>query len=264
MATKLGIYNLTLSAIGERRLAALNADNENRRKLDNIYNDVLVQCIEDGPEKGWKFTTATNIGVDRESTDIVSFADYASTVTGTVKVTTKSLHNLISGNDVAIDSTTSYDGDHTQVVVLSPTQFYITDTFVADDATGDLYWISDNYRYRYKIPDEAERVKSVKVGGSELTDWFEEDGYILTNSEDETVYMDYIKKVKNTGLFPFYFTKYLYLSLAVELSYAITKSKTKTERLEGKLEKARLKAIGLDEQKKHVEEVSTSWVDAGR
>ena len=264
MANKLRIYNLALSRLGERRLTALDDNDENRRKLDNVYDDVLGQIITSGPEKGWKFTKVKNVGIDRESSSIASFTDYSSIVAEKVLVTTSEINSLITGNDVEIDSTSNYDADHSQIVTVSSSQFYITDTFVADDATGLVFWISDNYRYRYKIPDKSKRVTSVKVGGIEVTDWIEEDGYILTNMESVTVYMDYIKLVENTSLFPFYFVKILYLTLAVELSMNISKSVARTERLQDELDKAMSKAEGLDEQKLYVKEVSTSWIDAGR
>lgn len=264
MATKLGIYNLALSQLGEDRLVKLNDDNENRRKLDNIYPEKLRELQEQGPELGWKFTKKKNIGIDREFATITAFTDYETTVTGTVLVTTKTSHNLITGNDIEIRDTSNYDAIYTQVVAISTSQFYMTDTFVTDDPTGKVYWVSNNYQYRYKIPDSAIRVVSVKVGGIELTDWIEEDGYILTNMESVTVYMDYLDLVTNTGLFPGYFTKVLYLSLALELSYNIKKNVANSERLEARLEKAISKAEGKDEQKKYVREVSTSWIDAGR
>jgi hypothetical protein len=264
MATKLGIYNLALSKIGQERIATLNEDSENRRKLDNVYDEILGQLLTSGPELGWKFTKKMNIGVDREFAAITAFANYASIVTGTVLVTTRTSHNLITGNDIEIGDTTSYDGGYEQITKVSPSQFYMTDTFVADDATGKVYWVSDNYSYRYKIPTDSVRVVNVKAGGIEITDWIEEDGYILTNMEADTVYMNYIKLVTNPALYPYYFVKVLYLSLAVELSDNINKSVAKTERLEDKLDEAMAKAIGKDEQKQYVREVSTSWVDAGR
>ncbi len=264
MATKLGIYNLALSRLGQNRLAKINDNVENRRKLDNVYDEILGQLLTSGPEKGWKFARKTGIGINRDSSSIAAFSDYSSIVADTTLVTTDTAHTLITGNDAEIDDTSNFDGDYAQVVVVSPSQFYLTDTaFSTNDATGTVFWISNNFRYRYKIPDESLRVTNVKVGGIEVTDWIEEEGFILTNMESITVYMDYIKLVTNTGLFPFYFTKILYLSLAVELSDNITKSVAKTERLEEKLEKAMSKAEGLDEQKQYVREISTSWVDAG-
>ncbi|KKN78795.1 hypothetical protein LCGC14_0345670 [marine sediment metagenome] len=265
MATKLGIYNLALSRLGQNRLAKINADVENRRKLDNVYDETLGQLLTSGPEKGWKFARKTGIGINRDSSSIAAFSDYSSIVADTTLVTTDTAHTLITGNDAEIDDTSNFDGDYLRVVVISPSQFYLTDTaFSTNDATGTVFWISNNFRYRYRIPKDSLRVTSVNVGGIEITDWEEEEGFILTNMESITVYIDYIKLVTNTGLFPFYFTKVLYLSLAVELSDNITKSVAKTERLEEKLEKAMSKAEGLDEQKKYVREVSTSWVDAGR
>lgn len=264
MATKLGIYNLALSRLGQNRLAKINDNVENRRKLDNVYDETLGQLLTSGPEKGWKFARKTGIGVSRDSSSIAAFSDYSSIVTDSTLVTTTTNHTLTTGNDAEIADTSNFNGGYLRVVVVSQSQFYLTDTtFSTNDATGTVFWISNNFRYRYKIPDESLRVTSVKVGGIEVIDWIEEEGFILTNLEAITVYMDYIKLVTNTGLFPPYFTKVLYLSLAVELSDNITKSVAKTERLEEKLEKAMSKAEGLDEQKQYVREVSTSWVDAG-
>jgi hypothetical protein len=264
MATKLGIYNLVLTELGERRLSALNDDNENRRKIDAVYDQKLEETETSGPEKGWRFLRKRNVAVDRESATIVAISDYNSTVTGMTKFKTKTPHNLVTGNDIEIDGTTNYDADYSEVVVLSATEFYCDVDYIADDATGSVYWASDSFRYRYKIPSETRRVTKVCVSGLELTDWFEEDGYIFTNQEDETIYLNYLKKATEPGIYPSYFTKVFVLSMAYDLCYPLTKSSAHMERIGNKLEKATYRAIALDEQKQYVEEESNSWAEAGR
>ena len=263
MATKLQTYNSALTRLAEDRLVALTDDNENRRKLDAVWDNTYGTLLEDGPEDGWKFARRSNIAVDRESTSITAFADYSTIVTGEVKVTTKTSHGLVSGNDIVIDSTTGYNGDHDDITFISTSEFTITATYAANDATGTVYWRSDNYRYRYKLPDECKFIKKVRVGGVEITDWFEEEGYILTNNEDETIYIDYIRDVDITEC-PAYFAKVVYLSLATELSYPIIKSSTHTERLQAELDRTMSWAIARDERKKYVKEQDHSWVEAGR
>jgi len=68
---------------------------------------------------------------------ISAFADYGGTVPGTVQATTGAAHNLTTGDYVGIRGTTNYNGIF-QVTVIDATSFYFTDTWVADDATGDI------------------------------------------------------------------------------------------------------------------------------
>lgn len=264
MATdKLEIYNLVLTGLGEDRLATITDDVEPRRKLDAIYDNVLVQLTVDGPEKGWKFTKVKNVNVNIESFTITAFADYSGTVADTVLVTTSAANTLVSGNIVLIDDTTNYDNEY-EVTVVDTTNFYITATWVADDATGTVYWTTQDDYYRFSIPSASKRVTWAGVSGIELTDWEEQDGYILTAQEGTSVDLDYVKSVTTTTLFPEYFTKLLNLTLQAELVYSLSKSRAFIEALELKREKAMTKAIALDEQKKYVQEESTEWVDAGR
>lgn len=66
MATKLGLYNGALRALGERRLASLTEDRASRRELDDAYDDVVAMCLEAG---FWNFAMRT---VELEaSTDVV-------------------------------------------------------------------------------------------------------------------------------------------------------------------------------------------------
>jgi len=67
-----------------------------------------------------------------------AFADYSGTVAGTVRATDVG-HELVTGCQIIISGTTSYNGTFTVTVVDADT-FYFTATWVADDATGT--WIA--------------------------------------------------------------------------------------------------------------------------
>ncbi|MHC4605246.1 MAG: phage tail protein, partial [Planctomycetota bacterium] len=72
------------------------------------------------------------------ATNITAFADYSGTVAGTVKVTSAS-HGLITGDMTLQAGTTSYNGDFS-VTKIDANNYYITDTWVANDATGTTAW----------------------------------------------------------------------------------------------------------------------------
>lgn len=63
-----------------------------------------------------------------------AFADYSGTVAGTVKGTDVA-HGLQTGNEITIAGTTSYNGTFT-ITKIDADNFYFTDTWVANDATG--------------------------------------------------------------------------------------------------------------------------------
>ena len=264
MATDiLEIYNLVLVGLGGDRLATITDDSEPRRKLDAIFDNVLAQLLVSGPEKGWKFNKEKNVNVNIESSTVTAFADYSGTAAGTVLVTTSAAHNLVSGNVAAIEDTTNYDNEY-EVTVVDGTNFYITATWVADDAAGTVYWTTEDNYYRFAIPAAAMRVDWAGVSGIELTDWEEQNGYILTAQEGTAIDLNYIKSVTTTTLFPEYFTKLLVLSLQAELVYGLSKSNRFIETLEIKRDRAMDKAIAADEKKKYVKEESSEWVDSGR
>lgn len=56
MATKLGLYNGALREMGERRLDTLTERGESRRVLDDVYDDVIEDCLAAG---SWNFATET-------------------------------------------------------------------------------------------------------------------------------------------------------------------------------------------------------------
>ena len=68
------------------------------------------------------------------ATAITKFEDYSGTVPGTVKVTS-STHLLTTGMKTLIAGTTNYNGTF-DVTKIDADTFYITATFVSDDATG--------------------------------------------------------------------------------------------------------------------------------
>lgn len=73
--------------------------------------------------------TGTTSGV------ISAFADYSVTVAGTVKVT-DTAHGMQTGNTVTIAGTTSYNATYSSITKIDANNFYVTATWVADDATG--------------------------------------------------------------------------------------------------------------------------------
>lgn len=94
----------------------------------NVYH--LIGGMEVGLINGWTF--------DAGSTGAISaFADYSGTVAGTVKVTDVS-HGLLTGEVVTIAGTTNYNGVFV-VTRIDDNNFYITDTWVANDAAGNWY-----------------------------------------------------------------------------------------------------------------------------
>ena len=68
---------------------------------------------------------------------IAVFAEYSTVVAGTTKVTDVD-HGLSSGAILSISGTTSYNGVF-EATVIDSANYYITDTYVADDATGNWY-----------------------------------------------------------------------------------------------------------------------------
>lgn len=73
-----------------------------------------------------KLTTLTGV--------FSAFADYSGTVAGTVKGTDVG-HGLVNGDTITISGTTNYNGTFT-ITKIGNDNFYFTDTWVADDATG--------------------------------------------------------------------------------------------------------------------------------
>ena len=259
-ATSTAICNLSLTRMGEDLVDDITDANGTvlEQKCNLLYTQALEETTSAGPELGWKFAKRRK-RLDRESMTITAFALLTSTT-----VTVTATHTLLAGDLVDIEGTTSYDGQYEVLTITSTTSFSITATFVADDATGTAKWTSEDKAYRFAIPSDSLRVTSVKVGGIEITDWLEEGVFILTNQTDTDTDIHYVRSVTTTTLFPPHFTRVLVLTLAIELSYNLTQDLNMVKILEQELEfKAMPKAIAIDERGKHVQESSTSWVDAG-
>ena len=76
--------------------------------------------------------TGTITKMERDNTGAITGMSLASVTTTTI---TSNSHGLSNGNSVIITGTTSYDGTYT-IANATANTFDITDTFVADDATG--------------------------------------------------------------------------------------------------------------------------------
>ena len=98
---------------------------------------------------------------------ITAFADYSGTVAGTVLVTSAT-HNLPDGTStVIITGTTNYNGTFTATKVGANT-FYITDTWVSDDATGTFRTDSDYERMYGKWDSNIFKIGTEKSGSGTL------------------------------------------------------------------------------------------------
>ena len=244
--------------LGQDRLNTVDQDDDTRRKLDAIYDQVLEEVTAAGPEKGWKFARRTGHGIDDDSVSITSIAN--SSTSGDITVT--ATHTLVAGDMAELDGDTGYDETYDVNRVSGTSTFDVTATFVAT-GTGTARWTSEDFAYRYLIPTSL-RVVSVKVGGIELTDWIRKGSYILTNLESDEIDITYVQSVTTTTLFPPHFTKVLWFALAIELAYSLLQSATAIERLRLEYDERILpKAIALDEREKYVQKSSSSWVDAG-
>lgn len=73
---------------------------------------------------------------------ISSIADYSGTVAGTVKITTGSSHNYITGDSVEVSGTKNYDGTYT-ITVVDATNFYFTGTYYSSESVGVTAWAGE-------------------------------------------------------------------------------------------------------------------------
>lgn len=256
------IANLALSRMGQDLIDDIAGSDVLEEKCNLLYTQSLQELLTEGPELGWKFTRRRYHGIDRDSAAVSAFADYSGTESGTVSVTTSSAHGLVTGDMATIDDTTNYDADY-DVTIIDTTSFYVTATWVTDDATGTVYWTSEQYYYRYALPSNCFRIVSVQVGGSELTDWIREDDYLLTNEESDEIDVVYVYNETTTTRFPPWFTELLTLKLAIKLHYNLTQDLRAIQLLEQSYWHTWGKAVSMDEREKYVQEESSSWVDAG-
>jgi hypothetical protein len=56
VATQLGVYNSALQHLGQRILSSVSEDNESRRVIDNVYAQVVAECLSAGQ---WNFAKRT-------------------------------------------------------------------------------------------------------------------------------------------------------------------------------------------------------------
>lgn len=265
MSTKTAISNLAMVRIGEAIFTNVDSDGTAPADEVNAVWDLVVQdTIDIGPEKGWKFARWDVSAVDVNSTSITVFADYSGTVAGTV-LATDTDHPYLTGDLINIKdgSVGSYDGDET-ITVVDDDSYYFTATFVSTE-TATAQWTSEKFFYRFARPTST-RVTGVFVGGSPITDWVRKRGWILTNQEDTEVAMDYILALADLTVaeFPSHFIQVLWRKLAIQLLYKRAQSQRLQDRLTEEIEEVYLpRAMGTDAMEEYVQEESSSWQDAG-
>lgn len=179
---------------------------------------------------------------------ISAFADYSGTVSGTVKVTAAT-HGLKTGMYVTISGTTSYDGSY-YVTYVDANNFYITATWVADDATGDLAYTSTDilfkcatahtsgltgtfttdlaaskwtisvtrpsfgYDYQYDLPSDCLRFKDADI------DDYDVEGSLFL-ADDKEINIKYVYQCTDTTLWDSLFLEVFILRLANALLYPL-------------------------------------------
>ncbi len=250
------VLNLGLVRMGEQTVASIDGTDTVSVKGKLVYTQAQSELNAEGPLLGWKFATRRK-RLDREVMAITAFANLITDTTVTVTAT----HTLDAGDLVQITDTTSYDGSYEVLTVTGTTAFSITACFVATE-TGNAYWYSEDFAYRFSIPASL-RIVSAEVGGLGLTDWIREGTHILTNQASSDVDFSYVQAITDTTLFPPFFTKVLVLDVAIGMVYALNQDLKAVQHLEFDREKALSKAMGLDEREKYVKEFSSSWQDAG-
>ncbi len=251
--------------LGEAILTDVDADGTNPANVFNaIYEIVVAEALEAGPELGWKFARWRASSIDVDSTSITAFADYSGTVTGTVKATSTA-HGLVTNDLVTISagSVGSYDGDET-ITRIDADNFYFTATFVATE-TATVSWTSQQFTYRYARPTST-AVTSVQFGGAELTDWIREGEWILTNQQATEVDMTYIRVLADLTVanFPPHFVDALWRRFAVHLAYDLVQNRVLSEQLLTELETIHLpRDIAMDARVQYVQEFNNDWQNVG-
>ncbi len=94
--------------------------------------------------------TVTSDKDDATAKTITVFADYTGTVAGTVKVTTSVAHTYLTNDVIVITGTTNYNGTY-DLTKIDADEFYITVTWVADDATGTTTLTNPNFRIKAEL-----------------------------------------------------------------------------------------------------------------
>lgn len=109
---------------------ATSVENADRIVGTTTYSGTFVQVYSNGSNRETVY-----VPNGTETGSIISFADYGSTVAGTVLVTVSAATDLNTNHDVVITGTTNYNGTFT-ITKVSSTSFYIETTWISDDATG--------------------------------------------------------------------------------------------------------------------------------
>ncbi len=261
MSTKVQIYNLALTRLGEALLTTDSDDTNPADVLNAVYTPILEEILNSGPEEGWKFANRRSNGIDRESYTITVIAN--SSTSGDITIT--ATHALIVGDMVVLSDDTGYDAQYDVTAISTTATFDVTATFVAT-GTGTAKWTSEDLAYRYARPTST-RVTAVRVGGIEITDWIREGQFILTNMEDGEVDMQYIQaaSVVTVGNIPPHVVDVLWRKLAIHLTYNLVQNSAIQQQLITELEQVYLpRALGMDNREVFVKESSDSWNAAGR
>lgn len=258
--TQTSIANQAMVRIGEATFTDVATDDTApSREIIAIWDEVLADVMDMGPEKGWRFARRTFHGIDRDSIAITALAELVADTTTTVTGT----HTLIAGDMVTLDDT-NIDGTYDVNSVSTTVSFAIDAVFVATD-TGTAYWTSERFEYRYSRPT-CTRVTTVRVGGIELTDWERTGDWILTNMESDEVDMDYILAAGSVTVanIPSHIIQVLWRKLAIHVLYARAQNQRLQDRLTEELEEVYLpRAIGIDSKELYVQEQSDAWTAAG-
>jgi hypothetical protein len=133
--------------------------------------------------------------------------------------------------------------------------------------TADSASPEHGYDYQYSVPSSPKclRILKVEVSETELTDWVREGDKILTDGEDETIDITYIRQVTDEAKFPNSFVKALAMSIAEYLAYNLIQSSTAAERVRLAHDDAILQARIQNELEDWKDEAgNTDWQDEGR
>ena len=260
MASKTNIANMAMVRIGEALFTNIDTDGTTAAdEVNAIWDIVLEDTILTGPEQGYKFSTRTYHGLDREEFTIDSIAE--SGTTGDITVT--GTHTLLAGDQATLDDT-AYDGSYDVEAISTTASFDVTATFGATD-TGTAYWTSEEYAYRFARPTSL-KIISVTVGGQELTDWDVDGSYIMTNLESSAIDCKYIKAIADITVtnIPNDVIQVLWRKIAIHVLYTRSLNQALQDRLTEELETIYLpRAMGINQREQYNQEESSSWVDAG-
>lgn len=258
--TQTSIANQAMVRIGEKILTAVTTDDTApANEIVAIWDEVLADVLDMGPEKGWRFARRTYHGIDRDEITITALAELVADTTTTVTGT----HTLIAGDMVTLEDT-NIDDTYDVNSVSTTVSFAIDAVFVATD-TGTAYWTSEEYEYRYLRPT-CTRVTTVRVGAVELTDWERVGDWILTNQENDEVDMDYIMAASAVTVanIPSHVVQVLWRKLAIHVLYSRAQNQRLQDRLTEEIEEVYLpRAIGIDAKEQYVQEESDAWTAAG-